>query len=161
MSEGMWLHRTYYLETLKVYAKVWDIYIKFYTVFLTANVLGLGLVIENMPTKRWPVCLAFICQNVVTIGTSFSVGLYSRKTDDKLIQIAKHLADANPVRRHSDVVTTTSPVARRLSSWAGYANCVATLCIIVCWIAVWRTPQQPETQKQQEIQAAPATHKSN
>jgi hypothetical protein len=130
------LHRTYYLETLKVYARVWDIYIKFYTVFMTANVLGLGLVAERIHEHKWPIALAFSIQNLITMGTSIGVARYSRDTDRRLTSIANHLMASGSAQGAADEVIKGSPVATKLSQWAGYANCVASTCMIGCWIAI-------------------------
>jgi hypothetical protein len=152
MRNTTWLLRSYYSETLKVYARVWDIYIKFYTVFLTANVIGLGLVVQHVPVHRAPICWAFICQNIVTLVTSLSVGIYSRKTDESLVSLTDYLvridneaAEQKGQRVHDNsfIHTLRSPVAGRLSMWAGVGNCVATVCTIVCWIAVLHLPPSP------------------
>jgi hypothetical protein len=136
IDDAAWLYRTYYQETLKVYARVWDIYIKFYTVFLTANVLGLGLVAEHIHVHRWPITVAFSVQNLITIGTSIGMARYSVETDKRLRQVADYIAKSDSAPPSIPEVVKGSPVATGLSQWAGYANCAATACLIFCWIAV-------------------------
>src|SRR5690348_3775886 len=92
-----WLLQNYYLETLKVYTKVWEIYIQFYTVFLTANVLGLGLAAEHIGLgKRGPVVAAFILQNVLTVATSLGVAAYGNVAHKNLSEVAVVLAGSSP-----------------------------------------------------------------
>jgi hypothetical protein len=47
-NDQTWLMHKFYETSLQTFVSVWDIYIKFYTVFLTANVLGLGLAVEHL-----------------------------------------------------------------------------------------------------------------
>jgi hypothetical protein len=136
IDRSVWLHRTYYQETLKVYARVWDLYIKFYTVFMTANILGLGFVTERIHAHRWPVIAAFCIQNVLVIGTSVRVAIYSGQTEEKLARVATFLAGPNADPTSVKDVVAGSPVAGKLSKWAGYANCAASVCMIGCWIAL-------------------------
>src|ERR1700733_6960861 len=108
-----WLQQTYYTETLKIYTKVWEIYIQFYTVFLTANVLGLGLAADHIGLgKRGPVVLAFILQNVLTVATSLGVAAYGKVAHKNLSDVAIALAGSS-----SDValVAKGSPVPTTLS----------------------------------------------
>jgi len=60
--EHDWIVQKWYDETCLQLRNAWDIYIKFYTVFLTVNILGLGLVVQHIdsPGKRWPIVVAFL-----------------------------------------------------------------------------------------------------
>ena len=136
MSNTRWLHKTYYLETLKVYARVWDIYIKFYTVFLTANVVGIGLVAKDIHGNRMPIIVSFSILNFILIGTSVWMARYSTDTDKKLREVGNYLMALDSVEGTGAGVIKDSPVALRLSQWAGYANCAASACMIGCWISL-------------------------
>jgi hypothetical protein len=133
----LWLEQTYYKETLKMFAKVWDLYIKFYTVFMTFNVVGLGFASRIPIQSRLPLVAAFVIQNLLSVGTSFTIARYSKQTHDKLSRVATHL-----VSPHANVAKEVrgSPVPIPLAPWGGYANCIAGLCLIVCWIVVSQIP---------------------
>ena len=137
-ENATWLPKTYYHETLKIYAHVWDLYIKFYTVFLTANVLGLGLAVEHIPiaAHRWPIIAAFSIQNLITMGTSLGVARYSSETDIKLRKVAVYLAGSHSAERPLADAVKGSPIPVKLSKWAGLANCIASAIMIGCWIAL-------------------------
>jgi hypothetical protein len=132
-----WLQRTYYQETLKIFTRVWDLYVKFYTVFLTVNILGLGLALQHIDRgNRLPVVLAFVLQNVLTMGTSLVVAHYSIETDKKLIRLTSFLQESGDAPRAAVEALQGSPVPTKLARYAAYANCVASACLIVCWIVV-------------------------
>jgi len=135
-----WLHQTYYTETLKVFAMVWTIYIGFYTAFLSANVLGLGLTVQyiHLGNRFW-VVVAFTIQNLLTAATSIGVARYGTEADKKLKQVAHLLTD----RTDNSVARTSSPIPIQLSRFAGYANCIGCITLIVCWIAVNSIPDPP------------------
>lgn len=148
-----WLHRTFYLETLKVYSKVWDLYIKFYTVFLTSNVVGIGIALKYLPQcERLFIAIPFCLQNVITAFTSWSVARYSLETDDRLKDVARSLADAETGVVFPDVAIKESPVARRLSARAGYANCFACALHIGVWVAVCLVPGLPGPNDERSLQ---------
>ena len=90
----VWLQRTYYEETVKVFIHAWDLYVKFYTVFMTFNVTGLILAEHYIinPKQRSPVVVAFVVQNLLTLGTSFGIAMYTKETQKKLSTVAEHLA---------------------------------------------------------------------
>jgi hypothetical protein len=136
-DNATWLHRAYYEETLKVYSTAWSLYISFYTVFLTANVAGLGIVLEYVPRgDKWPIALAFGIQNVITAVTSFSMSKYSLETSDKLSAIAHSMVTTAPGDPCADSVVQGSPIPESLSKRAGYGNCFACCCHIGSWVAV-------------------------
>jgi hypothetical protein len=138
-----WLHQTYYTETLKVYTNVWDIYIKFYTVFLTANVLGLGLAAEHIAFgKRWPVVIAFMLQNVLTVATSLGVAAYGDVVHENLSKVAEVLVGSSPGVAK---VLKGSPVPTTLSRYAAYANALGCASLIVCWYFAATLPNPVET----------------
>jgi hypothetical protein len=134
---AIWLQRTYYQETVRVFIHAWDLYVKFWTVFITFNVVSLGFASRIPVGGRSVVVAAFVVQNLLTLGTSFWIARYSKDTDKKLSSLASHLAGAN-----TDVaeVAKGSPVPTRLAAWGGYANCIASICLIVCWVVVLRVP---------------------
>ena len=60
----------------------WDLYIKFYTVFLTFSVVGLGWVLTRpsdimVPRAKQVIAVVFVIQTILTAITSGAMGLYT------------------------------------------------------------------------------------
>ena len=61
----------------------WDLYIKFYTVFLTFSVIGLGWILtrpgdaQMIPRARQLIAVVFLIQTILTAATSAGIGLYT------------------------------------------------------------------------------------
>ena len=64
----------------------WDLYIKFYTVFLTFSVIGLGWILtrpgdaQMIPRARQLIAVVFLIQTILTAATSAGIGLYTGTT---------------------------------------------------------------------------------
>jgi len=119
------------------FQKVWDFYIKFYTAWLTINLIGLGLVVEHVePASRWPLVVAFVVQNFLTAGTSFLVKNYSVKCSNELEQV--YSVAVKEVSKTNDDLSeiVKSPVPAQLAVWGGFANGVACFGLTTCWLAV-------------------------
>ena len=66
---------------------VWDIYIKFYTVFLTFSLAALSWLIEHKITSSHShkvIAVVFIGQSLLTSITSGAIGFYSYKAGKQL-----------------------------------------------------------------------------
>jgi hypothetical protein len=135
-DDNIWLHRTYYQESITLFGQAWDIYIKFYTVFLTVNVTGLGLVAHFSPSRnsRIPMIAAFCIQNAISACVSAVMGSYGKQVDIRLGRVAEFLSSRQIIDGSVSDVTKGSPVPSIVSKWAGYGNCIASLCMIGCWI---------------------------
>ncbi len=61
----------------------WDLYIRFYTVFLTFSVIGLGWVltrpadIQMVPRARQVIAIVFVIQTILTAITSGAIAVYT------------------------------------------------------------------------------------
>lgn len=129
-----------YLDELSLQLRTsWQLYLQFYTVFLTVNVIGLGLTLEHLaPHNRWPMALAFVSQNTISFATAVFMAVYSRKTSSKFQEIAEQLLISRS-RPSRPTAFNESPLAGHLGLWGGIGNAVSHLALIVCWIVVGRT----------------------
>lgn len=95
--------------------RVWEIYIKFYTVFLTVNLAALGLLAGDFAELNgagFVVGLAFIVQNAVTFGTAMGMSAYT-------YTVAKAHRDLKPLMG--------------LGIWGGIANAISHVIFIGIW----------------------------
>ena len=80
-----WLARKYFDEISLQFRTAWDIYIKWYTVFLTANVLALAGAVQYVePDNRLIVAITFCIQNVLALLTAVYMALFSRRTAERI-----------------------------------------------------------------------------
>jgi hypothetical protein len=62
--DSLWLEHKYFDEVSLQFRTVWDLYIKFYTVFLTVQIAGLGAIVQYVAqSNRILIVLAFILNN--------------------------------------------------------------------------------------------------
>lgn len=130
----------------------WDIYIKFYTVFITFDLTAMAFVgslrwsttgpasVLSLPRSGTPIhvlSIVFIGQSLLTAMTSFGMSLYTRhaKRDYDALECAL-LGSAG----RSAVLIETKPLPTGLAQWSGVANAVAMLGIIVAWVYVGLLP---------------------
>src|ERR1700678_4188575 len=95
-----WLLKTRYAESQVNFRTIWDLYLKFYTVFLTVNVGALAWVYNNSThiTSRWPVSIAFIIQCLLAATTSGIMALQSKQTALRITSIVNGLGDVARLR---------------------------------------------------------------
>ena len=60
--------------------RVWDIYIKFHTVWMSVNVVALGLQVQYVATVggRIVLLIAFVLQNLLALWTSINIASYTK-----------------------------------------------------------------------------------
>lgn len=111
--------------------KAWDIYIKFYTVMLTVNVVALGVVVEKVddPRSRLFIALAFVVQNA---GASVT-GLAMRRYTDRI------------AGQHVELGYRQLAGFRTAGRWGGLGNAISHWVIGILWIALvfWGFVQPP------------------
>ncbi|MEO1009585.1 MAG: hypothetical protein AAFX79_13565 [Planctomycetota bacterium] len=100
--------------------KAWDIYIKFYTVFLTVNFVAIGVVLEKVttPFATWLLAIAFIVQNGVSLGTAIGMIVYSKAVFGRQDQLG-----------HAQL-----PAFQKLARWGGLGNAISHGVLIVLWV---------------------------
>ena len=119
------------------FQKVWDFYIKFYTAWLTINLLGLALVVQHIDvSNRWPVVAAFIIQNLLTSVTGFMVSRYSKDCSKELKNTYNQaLREVTNSEDEFDDLKK-SPVPEKIAVWGGIANGLACIFLAMCWLAI-------------------------
>jgi hypothetical protein len=138
-----WLAKKTYDELSLQFRTVWDIYIKWYTVFLSVNVLALGAVVQYVHQEnRWIIVLSFVIQNVLGLGTAVMIARFSAATASRIETVIRcivspEIVDGVP-RELRD-----SPIPGKLGAWSGYANAIGNAALIAGWIALPFIPTVP------------------
>lgn len=95
-----WFAKSLLEDAFQGYKSVWELYLKFETVFLSINFVALGVAIQHVkPEHRGPLVWAFVIQNAVTSTTSLCVAIYSWKTVQRYEQICKKIIEMAPVNK--------------------------------------------------------------
>ncbi len=134
-----WLQRKQFDEICLQFRNTWDLYLKFYTVFLTFNITALGLTIQFMSgVNRVPVIVVFLLQNVLSMITAIRISQFSRKMAIRLERICRNLMpEALQSARVEFRHLMDSPIPGELGYWGGIANAIAHVLMIVCWISLF------------------------
>ena len=125
-----------YREHATSFRSSWDIYIKFFTVFITFNVIAIGAVLERVaPTNRPLMSAAFIAQNLLAAGTALGVAWYSRRCKEQMERTADVLlaSAGDPATR---AILREAPIPANTGVWAGVANFIAHVTLIAVWILI-------------------------
>jgi len=139
LSNTDWLARKQYEERGQNYRTVWDLYVKFYTVFLTVNIVGIGVVVQHVAqTQRLPIIVAFIVQNLLSAGTAYYVAQFSKTASAEVESLSRILVPQN-----DEALLRSSPLPARLGEYAAWANLLSHVALIGCWIGVWFIPLAP------------------
>ncbi len=131
-----WLTKSLLDQEFASYKTVWDLYLKFYTVFLTVNLVALAAVVEHVKTEeRNIIVLAFVIQNLFSTGTAIIIAIFSRKTAKRYNDICIHLVKDNNC---PDVIleSAKSSVPGWVGYWGGIANAASHIALSACWIAI-------------------------
>ncbi|MCP5133687.1 MAG: hypothetical protein H6976_08800 [Gammaproteobacteria bacterium] len=138
MSNGNaeWLAQKQFEERNQNYRTVWDLYLKFYTVFLTVNIIGIGVVVQHVPQKqRLPIIAAFVIQNLLSAGTAYCIARFSKEASAELEEFCQQFAPESTVE-----ILTKSPLPALLGFRAGWANVWSHMAFIICWVGLWWVP---------------------
>jgi hypothetical protein len=132
-DEHVWVLRRRHVELGLNLRAAWDIYIRFYTVFLTFSLAALAWTFssERTPAIR-TVAWAFIGQTVLTAITSMLVALHSRQVlrDQTRIEALLLEVEGTPIP------TAPPHISVPMALWAGGANCLAMTAMAVVWLFV-------------------------
>ena len=112
---------------------VWDIYIKFYTVFLTFSLAALSWLIEHKITSSHShkvIAVVFIGQSLLTSITSGAIGFYSYKAGKQLSGVEITLLTGVPL---PPALKRTQTVPSGLGLWSGFANAAAMIGMACVW----------------------------
>ena len=127
-AEEIWVQRKNYELRGEYFRFVWENYLKFYTVFLTLNVAGIGLTLQHVPPglSRWVITAAFLAQNLLSGGTAYGVGRYSKEASGLLEEQGRLLTG-------SGTLVGGAPFPTALACYAAKANLVSHFALgLIC-----------------------------
>lgn len=133
---SVWLAKKYLEETCHQYRTIWELYIRFYTVFLTVNFTAVAITIQyfSNPSARAVMCISFILQNCLAAGTAINISLLSPALQVQCEEYATVGAalsgESLPARLR------IPPIAGKLGQWGGIANFVGHFVFICVWSAL-------------------------
>lgn len=136
----------------------WDLYIKFYTAFLVFNITGLGLVAEKVKSRnaQFLIAAAFVLQNVLSACTAAQMANYSRSAAERvqsiLVVAIDHAAKSTNFNQAAvQHLKKESPFPGELGFYAGWANGVSHVFMILAWIAVLAVKSRESQQSQPSV----------
>jgi hypothetical protein len=146
-TEMQWLLRKNIEEISQNFRTVWDLYLKFYTVFLTFNIVAMawlfgdkGRIQEGKPLYFMVTVFAIQC--ILTGITSGMVANYSKDTEamlsvaqERLLTYAKETT-IGPLEYSGGL-----PIS--LGQWGGWANCSSSILLMVAWIGLAVIAKKP------------------
>jgi len=140
VGNRLWLLQKHYEEINTNFRTSWDLYIKFYTVFLTFNVAALaallGAKVDLGDRSKWLVIGAFVVQDLLCAATSGFMARFSVRSG-KLLDEARMALLAGSGHRFEGLDGRSLPV--ELGRWAGWANCGAMLTMVALWLGAGST----------------------
>lgn len=135
-SADVWLLKRRHEDMSTMFRTCWDLYIKFYTVFLTFSVAAMGWLLARDQNNRVPpkvfhvIAVVLIAQSLLTATTSAAMAFYSRRVARDHIRLENAVLGSAPVQT-ALIETSAVPVA--LATWSGWANAVAMLGMCYAW----------------------------
>jgi len=139
-----WLRKKQFDEVSQQFRTTWDMYLKFYTVFLTFNISALGLTIQYMAgADRLPIVVAFLLQNINSLVTAVRIGHFSRHMAARLNCICSDFLRLEGSGNDSRDLRflTDSAIPGELGYWGGIANAMGHGLLIACWVSVLFLPK--------------------
>lgn len=135
-----WLERKLLDENAIAYRTVWDLYLRFYTVFLTFSITALALTVQYVAKKdRGVIVIAFVLQNVLCAATAIQIADFSAISAHRYRQLAALSLSTNAHGAALGVLDlASSPVPASLGVWGGAANAISHVLLICCWLSVPR-----------------------
>lgn len=132
-SSDTWLAKKDLDECSLQFRTVWDMYLKFYIVFLTVNGAALGLTVEKVETRVATVVIAsaFIAHNLLAAGTALFISKYSIDISRRSREIALFATGGKAL---PDVLLE-SPLPSRVAWWGGLANFLGHVVFVALWLA--------------------------
>lgn len=134
-----WLSKAQYEERNQNYRTVWDLYLKFYTVFLTMNIVGLGVVVQHVKSiePRWWIVAAFTVQNLLSAGTAFWISRFCTDASNEVERLSSAiLSGSDAVEDELRKLLKSSPLPAWLGVYAAWANLISHFALISLWIGV-------------------------
>ena len=124
---------------------MWDLYLKFYTVFLTINIAGLAVAIEFVEKiSEWRFFyVAFLFQNIISAFTALSMSRYSKRACKEIEALGTTMIHSIETGNSYLLGKSyTSPVPKNLAVWSGIANALSHVAFIAIWVwFIWDKSQ--------------------
>lgn len=120
-----------YLDELKI---SWEVYMKFYVVFLVVNLTAVGLVLEKVKdiNSRALIASLFIAQNCITSITLIHMAGLGETGKNKIEKISTALLNDSD----GDKLPIEAPVLVETSYCGGMANTIACVAYMIAWSAI-------------------------
>lgn len=141
-SNRDWLARKTLEECSLQFRTVWDIYIKWYTIFLTFNIAGIGVAAQHLKGLAvGVVALTFVAENLISLLTAIYIARFSISIERRALEAAAWLASEGesgqklPEKSSSPIVQF--PIPGSLGFWSGWANAASHLFLMICWVAIY------------------------
>jgi len=136
----LWLLKSRYADLGTTFGTVSDLYIKFYTVFLTFNIAALGFFLSKplflCLSKRYiyVLILVFAVQSALLGGTSILMAKYSTKAaaDQQRLENELLVEEAE-----AKVPGFESVFPLGLARWAALANATGMLGMVAIWVSMF------------------------
>jgi hypothetical protein len=136
----IWLTKKYFDEWSLQFRTTWDLYLKFYVIFLSINITALGLTVQSVHSIRAKAVIAivFIVQNALAGSTAVMIAIYSSKAASRAQDLAVFaLANAtSPAPVPLPAVFGESPIPGSLGRWGGFANLCGHIVFGLLWVLV-------------------------
>jgi hypothetical protein len=134
----IWLAKKNYDECSLQFRTVWDLYLKFYVMFMTVNVTALGLTVQYVHTNsaRMVIAIAFVMQNVLSALTAAVIARYSSQMATKVSKLAAFIVENTTPAATIPPILAESPIPGHLGEWSALANAVAHVVYSLLWIFV-------------------------
>jgi hypothetical protein len=140
----LWILKRRHEDLSQTFRTAWDLYIKFYTVFLSFSLAAIGWVVvypEKVRTvdgAKTVIGSVFLGQTILTAITSGVLAEYSLRVAAKQERIER---DLSPNSLLGTLPQTAVPT--KLARWAGWANCAAMGFMAVLWVYVLKARLGP------------------
>jgi hypothetical protein len=144
----VWLAKRHLDECSLQYRAVWDLYLKFYVMFMTVNGAALGLTVQYVSERdaKAVISLAFLLQNALAGSTALVIAKFTSNTAKKAQELAAFvLLDAvSTTREPLPSALAESMIPGQLGWWAAIANGIAHLIFGVLWFVVILVDFRPQ-----------------
>lgn len=145
-TETQWLLRKNIDEISQNFRTVWDLYLKFYTVFLTFNIVAMAWLFGEKRVAEgkslYFIVAVFAIQCALTGITSGKVAVYSKNIEamldaaqEKLLKYAGETINGR--------LEYNGGLPVSLGQWGGWANCSSSFLLMIAWIGLAIIAKRP------------------
>jgi hypothetical protein len=137
-DQELWLAKKTYDELSLQFRTTWDLYLKFYVMFVTLNVTAMGLTVQFVHSyqPRVIIAIAFVMENVLSAITAAVIARYSARMAARVKDVAALIAENTSPAAAIPLALADSPLPGVLGMWSGVANQVTHVEYSILWISV-------------------------